>query len=254
MEALNSGAKLHCDERQTLRHLIFVECLDPNDAVKFVGFKDRKSELDWLAEQIETNLKSDEMDPDDILIIVSDIRSIRSFGGAVMRTLAGRSINSHIVGITQSGDEIFSKASVAITHIYRAKGNEAPMVYVVGAEHCYDGFNIGTLRNTLFTAITRSKAWVRVSGFGDQMTALISEFHQIRESEFNLEFRYPTKKELTRIKTRYREVSEFDVQRIENDLASLSRLVPLIHSGKISLSDLPVDVATAIKALRDETE
>ena len=34
----------------------------------------------------------------------------------------------------------------------------APMVYIVNAEYCAQGAEMITLRNTLFTAITRSRA------------------------------------------------------------------------------------------------
>ncbi|WP_311030240.1 DEAD/DEAH box helicase [Mesorhizobium koreense] len=227
----------------------FAEILSESDAVKFSVFDNEAEEYQALARAIRHNLDQDELEPDDILIVVSEIRKIRSKGGAIMRALAKEKIVSHVVGVTQSTDEIFSKSSVAVTHIHRAKGNEAPMVYVVGADYCFEGFNIGTLRNVLFTAITRSKAWVRVSGCGTQMAGLIEEFSGIRADEYVLDFKYPTKKELGRIKTRYRDMSDVEAKNIEADLEVLSRVLPLIESGRVSLSDLPPHVAAALRHL-----
>ncbi|MDZ5700140.1 DEAD/DEAH box helicase [Chelativorans sp. M5D2P16] len=232
----------------------FTDILEESDAVKFSCYSSEEEEFRSLSEAIRKNLDEDELEPDDILIIVSEIRKIRSKGGAVMRALAGAGVQSHIVGVTQSTDEVFAKSSVAITHIHRAKGNEAPMVYVVGADYCFDGFNIGTLRNVLFTAITRSKAWVRVSGCGRKMDALGEEFNAIREEEYALSFRYPTKRELSRIKTRYREVSDAEVRNIQADLESLSRILPLIKEGRLSISDLPDEVANALRSLVNEAD
>ncbi|TPI58456.1 RNA helicase [Mesorhizobium sp. B3-1-3] len=232
----------------------FAEILNEQDAVTFSSFPTEGHEYEALVASIKKNLEEDELEPDDILVIVSEIQKIRTKGGAVMRALAQAKIPSHIVGVTQSTDEVFSKSSVAITHIHRAKGNEAPMIYVVGADYCFDGFNIGTLRNVLFTAITRSKAWVRISGCGTQMDRLIQEFSEIRADEYSLDFRYPTKKELGRIKTRYRDVSEIEAKTIEADLESLSRLLPLIRNGRISLADLPEEVAGALRFLVNEAD
>ena len=39
-------------------------------------------------------------------------------------------------------------------------------------------------RNILFTAMTRSKAWVRVTGYGEAMESLCSEYKQIKDNDF----------------------------------------------------------------------
>ena len=39
------------------------------------------------------------------------------------------------------------------------------MVYVINAQDCYGNpYNVARVRNQLFTAITRSKAWVKILG------------------------------------------------------------------------------------------
>lgn len=252
--SLSLGSEITLRRAGSATPSFFSDILDPEDAIIFSSYKSEEEEFSSVAKLISKNLKNDELEPDDILIVVSEIMKIRSKGGAIMRHLAKEGIISHIVGVTQSTDEVFSKSSVAITHIHRAKGNEAPMVYVVGADYCNDGFNIGTLRNVLFTAITRSKAWVRVSGFGPGMDGLIDEFKRIKQEEFCLNFKYPTLKQLSRIKTRYREMGDVDVKAIEADLASISRIIPLIKSGKISILDLPKDVSDALRGLIDDAD
>ena len=57
------------------------------------------------------------------------------------------------------------------------------MVYVINAHDCYESFlpaELTVARNQLFTAITRSKAWVRVLGIGKRMEMLIKEYERIR--------------------------------------------------------------------------
>ena len=88
--------------------------------------------------------------------------------------------------------------SVAFTGIYRAKGNEAGMVYIINAQDCYDARdrrptapNLARIRNRLFTAITRSKAWVRVLGVGEEMKLLKEEYDRLAKEDFKLQFAYP---------------------------------------------------------------
>src|SRR5256885_8801363 len=60
--------------------------------------------------------------------------------------------------------------------------------------YCASGNRIDVKRNILFTAITRSKAWVRIYGVGPKMDILRSEFDAIRRRNFELEFKYPDRK------------------------------------------------------------
>ena len=140
----------------------FEGLMTPEDLVIFRKFDDTDREMNWLADEVNRNLKFDELEHDDILIVVPEALTIRSIAPRIMRALRKHDIGAHLVGVSTSRDEVFSDNSIAITSIYRAKGNEAPMIYVIGADYCQGGFNLARKRNILFTAITRSRAWVRV--------------------------------------------------------------------------------------------
>ena len=75
------------------------------------------------------------------------------------------------------------------------------MVYIINAQEChshpiFNDLDLIKRRNILFTAITRSKAWVRVYGFGARMGKLVSEFQSVKNKNFELEFTYPSKEEI----------------------------------------------------------
>lgn len=53
---------------------------------------------------------------------------------------------------------------VTITGVNRAKGNEADMVYIVGLDEVGRRDADFALRNQLFVALSRSRAWVHLSG------------------------------------------------------------------------------------------
>jgi superfamily I DNA and RNA helicase len=92
-----------------------------------------------------------------------------------------------------------------MAQIYRAKGNEAPVVYAVDAQRTVAPFNEVTRRNTLFTAITRSRAWVRITGWGDGMDTLAAEIRTVVQEKYQLRFKVPTTEELATIRHIHRE-------------------------------------------------
>lgn len=249
---LEGGHEVALKRSSSATPTFFTDLLTPNDAVSFHVFDSTDAEMEWLASAIHANMTTDELEPDDILIVVPEALTIRSTASRIMKHLRKHNITSHLAGVTISRDEVFSTDSVAITSIYRAKGNEAPMVYVVGADYCQGGFNLGRKRNILFTAITRSRAWVRVSGVSQRMTALSEEYQSIAEDGFELKFRYPTATQLRKIRTLHRDRSADEITEIEQDLDGLSRLLQRVETGQISIDALPLEAQNLLRRLSDE--
>jgi superfamily I DNA and RNA helicase len=156
-----------------------------------------------------------------------------------MNALKVAKIKSHLVGVTTNVDAVFYHDSIAITSIYRAKGNEAPMVYFVGAEYCASGWNLGRKRNILFTAITRSRAWVRVAGIGRGIEAVEKEIDKVIENDYAFRFRYPTRDELQNILRLHRDRTTEEISEFTDDLDALTRIVERIESGEFSLDQIP---------------
>ena len=129
-------------------------------------FGDEAEQDRWVAEQILEDIGPAELEHDDILIVLPSAYTSKRRYARLASILDDRGIPSHLVGVNTSQDIVFVRGSVAVAHIYRAKGNEAPMVYVLDAQYAGAAFNEVSRRNTIFTAITRSKAWVRVCGYG----------------------------------------------------------------------------------------
>lgn len=249
---LSHGNEVGLARSQQATPKFFLELLTPDDAIQFHHFESSKEEFDWLAESIAQNLENDELELDDILIVIPEAITIRGVAPNVMGALRKKKIQSHLVGVTTSRDSVFSKNSVAITSIYRAKGNEAPMVYVVGCEYCYGGINVSRRRNILFTAITRSRAWVRASGVGSNMLSLMNEYNAIKDDNFQLEFRYPTKQQLERLRTLHRDRSSDEVKELEQDLEGLARVLQRLKAGEITLESLSDEARQIVQRLQDE--
>jgi len=179
-----------------------------DDLIDFKTFNNEGEQTAYLISEIEKNITTDELKLDDIMVIHPDPITAKSAIGTIRDKLFKKGINSNLAGVTTTPDEFFSADTVVFTHIYRAKGNEASMVYIINAQDCFNSFNRTQKRNMLFTALTRSKAWVRVIGYGSSMQALQQEFEEVKRHKFKLEFIYPTAEEREKLTIVNRDMSE----------------------------------------------
>lgn len=249
---LQAGAAVTLKRSSDSAPRYFAEQLVTDDAVVLQSFPDEAAQDLWVADQIATNIGTDELEPDDILIVLPDTYRAKSRGPRLMKMLRERGIASHQVGVTTSADEVFRPESVALAHIYRAKGNEAPMVYVVDAQHCATEFNAVTRRNILFTAITRSRAWVRICGHGDLVDVIVDEAQQVVDSQFQLKFRIPTDDELRRLRHLHRDRPAEQEASVRRNTSRLVSFLEAVDRGEMDVHDLPEDVQARLAQLQQE--
>lgn len=212
-----------------------------DDLVQFIKFDNEEMQNQWLVDQILTNLDKDELRHDDIIVIHSDPRTTRGATGPIRRLLFNKRVQTHLAGVDTDADVFFrtDTPSVTFTGIYRAKGNEAGMVYVINAQECNgSGAGLASLRNRLFTAITRSKAWVRVIGYGPRMQGLIDEFSVLKQRGFVLDFCYPDDASLSKLRIVHRDLSPQERRRLERRNSQLADLLGDLESGELHPEDL----------------
>lgn len=152
-----------------------------------------------VARTIKLLIEEEELQHNDFLIVLPNVRTSKSTGASILNALRAEGLQGHVPGQTSSRDEVFRDRSIAITHTYRAKGNEAPVVFVVDAQFCEGQYGIKRRRNILFTAITRSRAWTYIAGVGDDMTKIEQEIVEIRAANYQLAFHYPTRDEVRQL-------------------------------------------------------
>jgi superfamily I DNA and RNA helicase len=212
-----------------------------DDLVRFERFESERAQYEWLVEQICANLGHDELRHDDIIVIHPDPLTARQKTGPIRKTLFERGVQNHLAGVDTVADVFFQTEtpSVTFTGIYRAKGNEAGMVYVIDAQDCDRlGVGLSSLRNRLFTAMTRSKAWVRVVGVGPRMQNLVDEFERLKDQRFTLDFTYPTDDLLGKLRIVHRDLSPKEKRRIEKKKSQLADLLRDLETGELLLGDL----------------
>jgi hypothetical protein len=228
-----------------------------DDLIMFKQFDSKEEQDQWVANEIQTNLTEDELRPDDIIVINPNPVTTKSNVAPIRALLYEKGIQSHTAGVDTAPDVFFDEdnASVAFTGIYRAKGNEAAMVYIVNAEACFDSFfDLAKLRNQLFTAITRSKAWVRVLGVGSGMDGLIAEYKKVKDHNFTLDFIYPTKAQRDHMNIVNRDMSEAEKRKIQKSKGNAENLIQELESGNIYLEDLGKDTVDRLISLLKSKE
>ncbi|MEH2067852.1 MAG: ATP-binding domain-containing protein [Nostoc sp.] len=218
------------------------------DLILFKSFNNDREQKEWLVQQIEKNIKEDELKYDDIMIIHSNPFTTRNAVGSSRNLLFERKINSNLAGVTNSPDEFFNEEAVTFTGIYRAKGNEAAMVYVINAQECFSGPDLSRKRNILFTAMTRSKAWLRVLGYGEDMRGLVEEFEEVRKRNFVLEFTYPTKEERRRMNVVNQDMSPKEREQKKQSQRNLEDIVENLEKGVLRKEDLSPKVIEKLRS------
>jgi superfamily I DNA and RNA helicase len=212
----------------------FERLLDPSDAVRCEVFANEKEQLEWVAEQIHINLTNDELQPRDILIVGVAPFMREAHAIPIVRALHKHGVKSHFAGKGKGGkDELYgSNDSIPIASIYRAKGNEAAMVYILFAEHGAAPFELIKRRNILFTAVTRSRAWVRLCGCGIGMESIKKEVDQVVAHQYQLELTVPTPEQLKRMRNIHRDMTMDDKARVKKGRAGLAMLAELANADE----------------------
>ncbi|MFD8047675.1 DEAD/DEAH box helicase [Streptomyces chartreusis] len=249
---LGLGQQVTLQRSESSYPAYFPRLLNDKDAVVLRKFDDQDSQDAWVASQIKKNLTEDELEADDVLIVLPDVMRAKSRAPKLMQALQRYGINSHLVGVNTSVDTVFVPGSVALAHIYRAKGNEAPMVYVVDAQKAASSHNPVTQRNTLFTAVTRSRAWVRIAGWGTDMDLIAAETEAVKRAKFQLSFRIPSAQKLAKMRHIYKDRSSVTKESVRRATQRLQALIDAFDKDEVELHDLPPDLRTRLLARMQE--
>ncbi len=209
------------------------------EIVDCLKFPNQNEEMEWIAEQIVQNIKVDDLRYEDILVIYPDPVRVEANVGMLRSLLIKNGIKSHIAGVTTSSNSFFQEESITVSGIYRAKGNEAALVYILDAHFCASGAQLRKKRNILFTAITRSKGWVRICGFGDSMDILLEEYNKLKENNFQLSFRYPTREELAELEKIYSSKDKIPTDELTGEIETLLKK---LKSKEISIESIPASL------------
>ena len=228
--SLEEGSKVSLRRSSKSSPDYFNELLTPQESVRIIdSFETDLKQYEWVASEIQRNIQEDELNPEDIMVIFPDAYTAKKEYFNFFDYLERRGIKSNLAGVTTQRDVFFEKGVVTCSSIYRAKGNESAMVYVLNSNHCFNGKELIKKRNALFTAITRSKAWVTICGVGMEMSELAAEAEKCIINDYKLDFIVPTEEEISKMRRVHRELTSEDREALD----LIKKLKRLKSKGKL---------------------
>ena len=198
--------KLEIGQQVVLKHIQqnspnLISQLWQGKVIEFNSYFSRQQELTELTSKIKYNLRRDGLRPTQeiLIIILGSFNDAKQLAEQTARFLIKQGIAIYLPGSsnynllpTESNqyhaNQFWYEGAITITTIYRAKGQEADMVYVIGADFIAKNESNIYLRNQLLVALTRARGWVNLSGIGDY--PLYEEIKQVLASEDTFTFNW----------------------------------------------------------------
>lgn len=148
-----------------------------------------EEEASWAAKSVKEFIEAG-LSPEEILVISLDDRNARAYLSKTSEQLALIGISSNNVIADPYNEPPFTIADrVTLSTVYRAKGNEAAVVFALGVDAVETKSRGG--RNKIFTAFTRTKAWLRVSGVGPAAARIFRELEKANAKAPEMKFTMP---------------------------------------------------------------
>lgn len=195
-----------------------------------------QSEIEWIAEEISEFIGGG-LQPEDLLVVALDDRNARTYLRGIASALAEKEIATNNITADPYTEPPFVIAGkVTLSTVYRAKGNEASVVFATGVDAIPFKTRIG--RNKLFTAFTRSKAWLRVSGIGEPARKFGTEIDAAKDHFPYLEFTMPDlekieliQRDLGKKAVRARKLKAEVLKKLKNEGLSDEEIADLFSQG-----------------------
>lgn len=176
------------------------------NSIELNTFKSEYDMIKELAKNIKNDISIEKLNPSRDILIVDLKGNKNRFEEEIGIYLKKLGINFYIPAQPNMNqhtcdwrykkpDKFWCDNAVTISQTPRAKGNEAPMVYVVGIEQIAENEQSIKERNKLFTAITRAKCWVKLMGVGNY--ELYDEIDRAISSNGKFEFKFTKPKKET---------------------------------------------------------
>jgi len=195
------------------------------------SFESREEELAWVASSVAQDINSELVAPENIVVISLDSMRARTYMSELQRKLVESNIGSTIPGLVDDASEFAEAGLVTLSTVFRAKGNEAPIVYILAFEYLYGFAEEIENRNRAFTAISRAKGWVRITGIGSRMRSVQREIQGILDDLPRFRFTFPDIEGI-------RKLDASETTRRRREVKKLRESVKAIMSSKEALADL----------------
>ena len=218
------------------------------EIITFRTFHLNKDELKHTVQEIQNLILREYVKPEDIMVIDMSEQATKRLKYIQKELYVTHKIESTIPGIVDGARDFLLEDNVTLTTVRKAKGNEVPIVFVIGMERIYkhnNDFQKRQLRNMAFVSLTRAKAWLYLSGSGQDAQSLSEEYSKLDTDIKNssaLIFNYPSESELEKIEKI--NVLTTDAVTVESAQKSAKEIQALAEDGKLDFLNVLLDEST----------
>lgn len=172
---------------------------EPSELITYGQYNNMSMELDAVAAKIHHDIEVEGLSADDVLVMCADDYRCTSYFNELTFKLNSLGIQTNNIHAEKYNIKDFKvKGRVTLSTIHKAKGNEAYSVYLIGTDFLCFALGVKN-RNLLFTAMTRTKGWLFLSGVGTYVRNIYSEIDKALENSPYIRFYYPSGEEAKQI-------------------------------------------------------
>lgn len=195
-------------------------------------------EVAWVVAEVRSFIKGG-LAAEEVVVISLDDRHARNYFSRLSEALSEQGIATNNIIADPYNEPPFTLAGmVTLSTVYRAKGNEAAAIIVLGVDAVSTRTRAG--RNKIFTAFTRSKAWLRVSGISPKADGLFKELAEATRLAPEMKFIMPDLEEVEFIQ---RDLSSKQVKA----KAARDRFIRDLRAAGLTDEDIEVELASGLK-------
>lgn len=223
--------------------------------VNFDFYSTINEEYQRVSEKIDELITQEKVKPEDIMVI--DLRKkSKELLQRMQELLYKKGHLSIIPGIVEDSKNFFQDECVTLTTPRRAKGNEVPIVFVLGGNSMYDETSMAKrriARNSFFISMTRSKGWVFVSVAEDNIDLFKEEYEKIVSKLPCFEFDFPSQAEFEKMVNIDYIFKSDKTAKFERDIEALKAVLGDKEKLKLLNLFLDDDTKESIKNLLGES-
>lgn len=165
------------------------------DSLQIEIFDNVTNECKYVCDKIINDIRNENLRPDDISVIGIDYKNIKIYFNLIEKILNLNNIMTfNLLNASNNNVKYSIEGKVTLSTLNKAKGNESGMVYIIGTEYAFLNKNYIIDRNKIFTAITRSKGWVVLTGF-DKANQCKKEMELLKQNNYKFHFKQPSEYE-----------------------------------------------------------
>jgi len=163
----------------------------------FKKFRTINDEINEVITKIVWLINVQNVEAEEIIVINLDTKNSKAQFEYIRQQLDINKIKAISPGYIESTDAFKEPGKVTLSTAFRAKGNEANIVFIINSQRVIADSTF-KMRNAVFVSITRTRGWCYIYGNGNGIEELDTEINNIIENYPKFNFVFPDEDQIKR--------------------------------------------------------